>query len=1703
MAEIAHLYVEDNSLKTDTDGNYTNGVQINSSNIVANTKYLVIARCLIGSASPTTKVTVRVDNPDDTAFQTKSTAIYEMNQTGSTSLKSYFFVHSYTSDSSPGSLTLHFKSDSASSDAYMDQMSMLAIDLGEIGIYGLLDGGGASNNADGRVFGATGTNEASAIRFTPGSSGDLGWLEAEMWKQGTPTDNWTVTIRTTSATGTVVGTSDSMAASALTTSLSKVKTTFTTPVALTGGTEYWAVFERSGSRDVSNYISVFSRATDNGGELMQNASSGSWSNTTRYAFTRWGTEGGYYEDIVAATGTEITTNANTRTVMASIDSADLGTTEEWLVIASSKIGIGSTGRFFSHVLEGANDGTALANMGRNIEEGEDTAEERMTTLFARYKATGGSVDAAMTAYEEANNGNMTAEGAYMIALPFSFFADVEQDFTLSTQSASTESTIATVASYTPSAYGDHLIFGSTRNTVNDGRDYLLFLEDGTVETRTGDSTPTHDQKWDVSKDSEVGYTMQVIDIASGTETYNLRANLGTGSTVENSWLFVVNLNAASTGPTDYDETGKTVAIVATVTQVDVYTPAPTDYDETGRTVGIVATVTQTDVYTDVTEYDETGRAVTVVATVTEVDSQAFDEVGATVSVTATVTQTDVHTRHFVETGRAVTVTATVTQVDQADFKESLSVAGVATVTQVDTFTPSPASSTQLGYRLRDDSVALNADAGWLAPLNTPYNYPIDNGTQFRIRVLIGNTGSTAFPATEDWIMEARVNAGAWTAINLLGVYTTSSGQYAGGDPTTQLIGSGTFEAGAGIEGSTDALNYDLAGGAETEFEWVFSIPDFGEVFTGDVIEFRVVDAVGTPLDVIDETPSMTMRWAYVEQRSIGGIVATVTITDAKGMTESVTVPVIGTVTAVESQGCSESLTVPIVATVTESHVYTPGSTDYDETGRTVTIVGTVSLTDSKGYDESTAVTVVATVTETDQADFDETGVTVAIVATVTQSDSKGYDETGLSVAAVGTVTETDRADFKEAPSVIFTAIVSAVSSTDQADFDETGRTVAIVGTVTETDTRMHSETGLTVAGIATVTEVDQADFVESATVAIVATVTQVDVFTPNLGVSYDETGRTVAAVATVTEVDQFDADEAGATVTVLATVTEVDQADFKEAPTVLFAVIVSAVSSTDEAAFDETGRSVEIVGTVAQIDQADFDETGRTVAIVSTVTSTDSKGYTESVSVNVVATVTELDDAAFFESVTVPIVATVTETDVFTPNLGTNYDETGRTVSIVATVTEVDQADFKESPAVLFTAIVSAVSSTDQADFDETGRAVAGVVTVSGTASSGYTESVSVAVVATVTASEQYGMSEPSTVAVTATVTETDQADFNESLTVAIVATVTETDVHAGAPSDYDETGRTVAIVATVTAVESGGYNEASAYSKTSIVKSLWTITKEGYGSIDPISMLIDDNYGTFYSTHPWGIDWQGAVHDFRIDMGSADNIARWFWTQPNNGSHPHTIDIYSSDDGIGWSLRKQYTSLTFDAPMNGEMFFAPVSAQHWRIVERGTNGNGAVGWRINEFDLEVIAQQLTVPIIATINSTDQADYVEALSVPIVGTVTQNDTYTPRVTEDFDETGLLVEVVATVTQVEQYGIVEAGIVTGNATITEGDTLLMTEVRSVSTIATVTQSDDWWSYVPSPGRGLGQTVDITPRGSTITIAGVGETTDPTALGTTGA
>ena len=122
------------------------------------------------------------------------------------------------------------------------------------------------------------------------------YVDAFLIKVGSPTDNLTMEIRSGSFTGTLLGTSNNVAASTLSSSINDkgtpIRFTFSSAVALTKATKYYMILKRSGARDTSNYIEwIYTSSDVTSSGAYATKASGSWGseNASGYdrTFTLW------------------------------------------------------------------------------------------------------------------------------------------------------------------------------------------------------------------------------------------------------------------------------------------------------------------------------------------------------------------------------------------------------------------------------------------------------------------------------------------------------------------------------------------------------------------------------------------------------------------------------------------------------------------------------------------------------------------------------------------------------------------------------------------------------------------------------------------------------------------------------------------------------------------------------------------------------------------------------------------------------------------------------------------------------------------------------------------------------------------------------------------------------------------------------------------------------------------------------------------------------------------------------------------------------------------------------------------------------------------------------------------------------------------------------------------------------------------------
>ncbi len=151
-----------------------------------------------------------------------------------------------------------------------------------------------------------------------------------------------------------------------------------------------------------------------------------------------------------------------------------------------------------------------------------------------------------------------------------------------------------------------------------------------------------------------------------------------------------------------------------------------------------------------------------------------------------------------------------------------------------------------------DPSGVNAafDAGDTA-INTNWTQAAD--TLFRVRFVIQQTNSGADDATDlttEFLLQYQVNTGGYADVTgSSAVQFAAATGFANHDDTTQVLGSGSFVTGDGLEssGATDSITFTSEALSETEVEVALSI-DSAQVSDADTVNLRFLWSNG------DESP---------------------------------------------------------------------------------------------------------------------------------------------------------------------------------------------------------------------------------------------------------------------------------------------------------------------------------------------------------------------------------------------------------------------------------------------------------------------------------------------------------------------------------------------------------------------------------------------------------------------------------------------------------------------------------------------------------------------------------------------------------------------------------------------------------------------------------------------------------------------------------
>lgn len=175
------------------------------------------------------------------------------------------------------------------------------------------------------IYGNSGTAGEAASKFTISSPGaSITTVLIYLKKTASPADNVVCKIVADNAgdpTGATQGSSVSVAASSVSTSVGAITFTFSSPIVLAAG-DYWVVCSRSGARDTTNHVLL---ANDGAGANTSNKAnnSGTWVNGSNWSFVVERVDGTAGQ-IVVADATHSTLSATIGFAVADILSGNAG-----------------------------------------------------------------------------------------------------------------------------------------------------------------------------------------------------------------------------------------------------------------------------------------------------------------------------------------------------------------------------------------------------------------------------------------------------------------------------------------------------------------------------------------------------------------------------------------------------------------------------------------------------------------------------------------------------------------------------------------------------------------------------------------------------------------------------------------------------------------------------------------------------------------------------------------------------------------------------------------------------------------------------------------------------------------------------------------------------------------------------------------------------------------------------------------------------------------------------------------------------------------------------------------------------------------------------------------------------------------------------------------------------------------------------------
>ena len=193
------------------------------------------------------------------------------------------------------------------------------------------------------------------------------------------------------------------------------------------------------------------------------------------------------------------------------------------------------------------DASTVATVSKHREEGEDVTEERLSGFAVRHKASSGTPTPLIRGQETDAAANMTDQGAYMIAIPTSVFADFEYDYTAAQEAiTSTPENVADILNYTPTYHGRHVVMSSC--VIDPVTTYEQIEGGNAIETsqylNLGDVSNEMGPQYDGTTDETLCHWIDAPFMSPAEVDWHLRVDSTSSATdVSHRWLIVFNLAA--------------------------------------------------------------------------------------------------------------------------------------------------------------------------------------------------------------------------------------------------------------------------------------------------------------------------------------------------------------------------------------------------------------------------------------------------------------------------------------------------------------------------------------------------------------------------------------------------------------------------------------------------------------------------------------------------------------------------------------------------------------------------------------------------------------------------------------------------------------------------------------------------------------------------------------------------------------------------------------------------------------------------------------------------------------------------------------------------------------------------------------------------------------------------------------------------------